>query len=178
VGVETSKYPAQEVFFIAVLGPEEAGRLGRPGRFDGYDVRAYAYDSRVYAGLVKPAAAAEDQFMAALLEFAGLAGTVAKPQAAEDADSLIFDITAAISRNPEFRNARTQEYISSDGKACLLIRTDEVMLEKLTFADSTEKNMEAVLAEACAEFKRHPSFAGFAIHHYKSYKELCEKDSQ
>ncbi|MCX5715586.1 MAG: PDZ domain-containing protein [Candidatus Omnitrophica bacterium] len=175
IGVETSKYPAQQVYFTAALKQEDAQRLSGLNEFEGSRVRTYTYNNTLYAGLVKPAGADETGFNDALLRFAGSMGGILKPENKEEADNLIFDLTAAVSKNPEYGDAQVREYAASDGKTFLLVKADEVMLAKLTFADMTQKGMEAVLTEAYAEFKKHPSFAGFAIHHYRSYKDLCAR---
>jgi hypothetical protein len=46
-------------------------------------------------------------------------------------------------------------------------------LSNISFAGKTEKQFEQELKEAEKEFLKHPSFGGFAIHHYESYRKLC-----
>gem|GEM_PF-517854 len=179
VGVETSEYPAQEAYFVSVLTEAEFNNKapGIPGtnRFENFTLRAYPYNGKIYIGLVKPRGADEENFKNALSKLEDFYGRIPKPAVKEELDNLVFDIMQAISSNPEFRDARYEEYNGADNSPFIAFIANEVILEKLTFAALTEKDLDGVLAEARKEFENYPSFAGFAIHHYKSYKELCEK---
>lgn len=184
VGVETSKYPKQEVYFISrldedvfnkYLSEEETSWLVGGTRFSGFSLKIYTDNKQTYIGLMKLEKAAEEDFQKALFELGALFGGIAKPEDEEGLNELTFDAIEAISQNPEFRDIRYQEYSSEDGSSFLMFAAKEVMLEKLTFADLTQRDLNKVLVEAKREFERHPSFAGFAIHYYKSYKALCEK---
>ncbi|NQU73660.1 MAG: hypothetical protein HQ547_03000 [Candidatus Omnitrophica bacterium] len=185
VGVETSKYPNQEVYFISrldedkfnkYLSDEETSWFVGGTRFNGFSLKTYTDNKKTYIGLMKPEKAAEEDFKKALFELRALFGGIVKPEDEEGLSELTFDAIEAISQNPEFRDIRYQEYSSEDGSSFLMFAAKEVMLEKLTFADLTQRDLNKVLVEAKREFERHPSFAGFAIHYYKSYKALCEKD--
>jgi len=46
---------------------------------------------------------------------------------------------------------------------------------KLTFKDKNISELAEVMEKAESEFRRFPSFRGFAIHHYKSYKLLQQE---
>ncbi len=46
---------------------------------------------------------------------------------------------------------------------------------KLTFKDKNISELAEVMKKAESEFRRFPSFRGFAIHHYKSYKLLHQE---
>jgi len=185
VGVETSKYPKQEVYFISrldedvfnkFLSEEETSWLAGGTRFNGFSLKTYTDNKKTYIGLMKPEKAAEEDFKKVLFELGAAFGGIAKPEDEEELSQLTFDAIEAISQNPEFRDIRYQQYESKDGASLLMFVTREVMLEKLTFADLTQKDFNKVLTEAKKEFERHTSFAGFAIHYYRSYKALCEKD--
>ena len=185
VGVETSKYPKNTVHFVSLLDKNEfevlfsdpeRGRLLKDNRFDDFKFSTYTEGNKVYLGLVKPDGANDGSFEKSLLKFTGLFGGIPCPREKGELDSLTFDVMEALFKNPEFKDIEYQEYTSRDGKPLLMFTAKEVLLSKLTFADMTEKDLNDTLAEAYKEFKNYPSFAGFAIHYYKSYKELCEKE--
>jgi len=179
VGVETSEYPQQEAYFISALTEAEfnnkAPGILNTNRFEDFILRTHLYNGKVYIGLVRPQGANEENFKKALSKLMDSYGRIQKPAAKEELDNLAFDIMQAISSNPEFRDVRYEEYNGAAGAASLAFIAKEIILEKLTFATFTEKDMDAVLAEARREFESYPSFAGFAIHHYRSYKELCDR---
>ena len=184
VGIETSRYPDQEVYFVSVLNKDEFNKyflkketpdFARGEPFEGFSLRIYCYDNKIYIGLVRPAGAKEENFKKALLKLETIFERIAQPEKNEDAGKLIFDVIYALSQNPEFRDVKSQGYNSENNKPFLMFVAKEVILEKLTFADLSEKAINDTMAEAKKEFENYPSFAGFAIHHYKSYRELCEK---
>ncbi|MDD5449308.1 MAG: PDZ domain-containing protein [Candidatus Omnitrophica bacterium] len=182
VGVETSRYPKQQVYFVSVLSADEFNKKAKEpdsplmkSRFLGFSLRAHTNGANTYIGLVRPDDADEEKFIQALSELEMLFGRIRKVEGQEALDTLTFDIIKAISENPEYKDIRVVEYQAPDSKACLMFAADEIMLEKLTFADLTEEDMNNVLKEAKAEFENYPAFAGFAIHYYRSYRELCNK---
>lgn len=185
VGVETSKYPLQEVYIVSIVPEdklnkiieEKKGALDLAGqnRFEGFGLRLHTSDKKMYVGLVKPEGAEGEAFKQALFKLGDIFGRVERPDEKAQYDELSFDVQYNLSKNPEFRDTQAEEYTTEGENIYLVFKAKEVMLEKLTFADSTEKDLESVLAEAAREFRNFPAFAGFAIHHYKSYKALCNK---
>ena len=185
IGVETSTYPKGSVCFVSSLGREEFTRRLERGDiadlikegslFEGFTLRSHTVDNTVYVGLARPEGADEGAFTAAVFKLAALFGGILKPQGQGALDERTFDIISVLSANPEFRDIRGEEYTGSDGAPCLRFTAQEAMLEKTTFAGMSEADLNNVLAEAARAFEAYPGFAGFAIHHYKSYRELCEK---
>ena len=51
----------------------------------------------------------------------------------------------------------------------------EIMTDKITFAGKTKAEMEAVLREAAEHYRGSPSFRGFAIHHYTTWKAMKDE---
>ncbi len=77
----------------------------------------------------------------------------------------------ALRADPEWRDAQPAPVADSgSGRAFPGVRATRTMLPKLTFAGRSVAEMERELARAEAEFGRHPSYAGIAIHHYESYR--------
>ncbi|MEI8175645.1 MAG: PDZ domain-containing protein [Candidatus Omnitrophota bacterium] len=184
VGVETSRYPKQEVFFVSCLEKEAFNRLLTQEKnadvlqnfiFEGFGFRVHSARSKVYLGLVKPAGVDGVQFERALAHLGGRFGRIVKPADKAHADDLIFDMVSDAGENVEFRDVQCHESQGADGTACLLLSAREEILEKLTFAGMSEAALVAELALAKKAFAPYPAFAGFAIHHYKSYKEICER---
>ncbi len=70
------------------------------------------------------------------------------------------------------------EIIDMDSKKGIFLfarRTTFVPSEKLTFRNKKLVDLAEVMEKTESEFSRFPSFYGFAIHHYKSYKLMQQK---
>lgn len=176
VGLETSRYPNQKVYFVSIAGEKEFNdRPLKETRFEKFALRVHASDKKIYIGLVKPENADDAEFKKAMLGLGSLFGRISKPYTNEEAERLTMDTVFALSSNPEIVDPRPEEYTDESGQAFMMFSAREEILEKLTFAGKTEKDLDTVMEEAKREFEAYPSFAGFAIHHYRSYKELCDK---
>jgi hypothetical protein len=113
-----------------------------------------------------------------MLDLGGLFGRITRPGSAEETQKFTMDTVFALSSNPEIVDPHPEDYTDENGQPFISFVAREEMLEKLTFAGKTEKDLNNVLEEAKKELAAYPAFAGFAIHHYRSYKELCEKTPQ
>jgi len=71
---------------------------------------------------------------------------------------------------PEFRSIDLK-----NGTFLCLKKKTFVPSAKLTFKDKNIRELEEVMEKAESEFSRFPSFYGFAIHSYESYKLLRQK---
>ncbi len=184
VGVETSKYENPEVYIVSA--PSKAGfdkyiskeankAIAQNSLFEGFPIRINVYEDSVYIGIVKSPGSETTAFDKAITKLEEQFGRIPKPADKKKLDNFVFDTINNIMENHELRDVEYQGYVSPDGKQCLMFKAREVMLEKLTFADMTEKELNDQLSEAKKAFEGYPGFAGFAIHHYKSYKAICDK---
>ncbi|MBI4335084.1 MAG: hypothetical protein HY589_00335, partial [Candidatus Omnitrophica bacterium] len=164
IGVETSRYPAREIYFVSAGEKAPDAGILLSSRFEGFPLVAHPFGKQLYIGLAKAEGADGKAFNNALDKLGGLFGRIEKPPDEKAFGDIVFDVTAALSSNPEFRDVDYKEYARD--KAFLLFSAREVMLEKLTFYGFGEKDMGAVLAEARKGFEDYPAFAGFALHHY------------
>ena len=55
------------------------------------------------------------------------------------------------------------------------METTEIEPPKITFFGKNEEYLNKVLNQTIEYFKSYKGFAGVAIHHYRTYKDLCEK---
>ncbi|MFH1848171.1 MAG: PDZ domain-containing protein [Candidatus Omnitrophota bacterium] len=182
IGLETSSYESNACFVSRLDAAEysriaaEHGLSGAPSqlRFEGQPLKVYVKDGKAYVGL---SGTKEDPVKKdALKKLGGMFGFIYKPEAAGENSSFVFDVEHPLSQNPEFRDIDTREMDAGDGRKALIVTLKEIIMEKLTFAHLSEADLNAVLAESQKEFANYPGFAGFAIHYYKSYKALAEKE--
>lgn len=66
-------------------------------------------------------------------------------------------------------------YGGVNGRVLRQIRSIDVPAAKLTFADKKAEDLKEVVQEAASEFMQYPSFYGFAIHSYESYRPWFER---
>ena len=52
------------------------------------------------------------------------------------------------------------------------------MLSKITFGDDTLKDLQTQTDAAHEFFSEHPSFAGFAVHYYRTYEQLVQRHKE
>jgi hypothetical protein len=68
------------------------------------------------------------------------------------------------------------EYATKVGKEVYVgVETIEIEPPKITFFGKNEEYLNKVLNQTIEYFKSYTGFAGVAIHHYRTYKDLCEK---
>lgn len=71
------------------------------------------------------------------------------------------------------------EYADRTGKTVVIgVETIQTEPRKVTFYGMGIAAMEEQLAIAETEFASHPSFAGFAVHHLRTYRSMAERASQ
>jgi hypothetical protein len=146
---------------------------------DGFSLRAHPFEGenekKIYLGIVRPEGADEKNFREAMLKLGGQFGRIRRPDTAGETEHLAMNTALDLSTNPEIAGPRPEAYTDESGQQFLAFVAREEMLDRLTFAGKTEEELNGVLAEAQKELEAYPAFAGFAIHHYRSYRELCEK---
>ena len=146
VGVETSRYPDQKIYFVSIVSEKEFNsRPLNEARLGKFSLRAHPSDKKIYLGLVKLENADEAEFKNAMLNLGKIFGRIAKPYPAEEAEKLTMDTVFALSSNPEIVDPRPEEYTDENGQAFLMFVARDEMLEKLTFAGKAEKELNSVL---------------------------------
>ncbi len=60
------------------------------------------------------------------------------------------------------------------GKIHLLVKADYIVPGKITFADENARQFAVQTKLAEEQFVKHPSYAGLAIHHYRSFRDLVQ----
>jgi len=183
IGLETSIYPPQKAYFVSTINKDRFDKLiekkGLDGfagqnRFEGFGLSTHAYNDKVYIGLVKPEGANDKHFDTALSKIRSLFGEIPRPADEETYNDLVFDTHHALSASSELQDIQVIEYSGKAGKV-LMFEAEVAMLKKLTFEHLREEDLNEVMSQTSAELKAYPSFNGFAIHYYKTYRSLCEK---
>ena len=179
LGVETFRYDPAQVYFIygipnltEVIG-EEARKTLTASRFKGYRVRRIRINSTNLIGLVQPPEDKDDRKISdALIKLSRLFSHQANGQSFSIED-LKLTASYAIGDNPEYNGF--DPFVFKDlekNQNVFGFKTTEIMLEKITFAGKTKREMEQVLGEVADNFRSFEHFFGFAIHYYKSYKSM------
>ncbi len=175
IGVETGDSPASQTVFLHGI-PESRWQQLTPKdfpllearRFHGFSLHSHSNDVWRFVGLGKPESAADlPRFRQALLEMQAMLKVATG------------DCPAALERErPIFARGEYRGYesfaLSEPGTACpQAFETTSPALPKITFFGLTEKDLERELALTSRAFAAEPSFYGFAIHHFTSYKQIC-----
>jgi hypothetical protein len=169
LGVETFKYEPTPVSFV--YGMPEADWLalqtGTAGcvfssRVNGFQVRSFTDGTRRYIGVAERAGMDRAAFNAALAGLQRLYGARETNTAA-----LARAAAAGLKRNPDYRGFEPFALTNAVG-----FTTTEIMIDKITFAGKTQGEMEAVLKEVGEFYRSNPSFVGFAVHHYTTWKAM------
>ncbi len=186
IGVETFRYEPTPVVFI--YGPAESDWMGYQGwalgsttmlssAVGGFKVRTFTDGSRRYIGLAEsPGMPSQDYYMRTLAALYSLYGATTAGRTA-DIGELEQRVPKAVRGNPDYRDFETFAWTNkaSGEIAAAGFRTTEIMTDKITFAGKTKAEMEAVLREAAEHYRGSPSFRGFAIHHYTTWKAMKDE---
>jgi len=182
VGVETSRYPDSTVTYLYGLEKPEFNRqfekvekeLEDGIYYDGFKLRLLKDAVHIHPGLVVSSETRHHVYEDTLLKLARCLGCNFSSTAPETIDRMVFDLKSMLKNNIELRGFTQSEWEGTKtGEHYVFFETDEIMLPKISFAGKDEHMLEDELKEAEAEFSKYSSFCGFAIHHYKSYQELC-----
>lgn len=172
VGVETFKEAPLQVSFIY-------RNLRKPinstSRFENFKIRIINEKSQKLIGLVRPNNFENPAaFETALIKLHKVYGLDSDLQISE-VDELTSIAKSVINNNPGFDGFKP--FVIKDDNEQVLARgfnTTEYMLDKITFAGKTKREMEEVLTEVVDTFSDKESFIGFAIHYYQTYKTMAD----
>jgi hypothetical protein len=187
VGVETAACQGAAVLFAVGLPRAEferrircdASEIVALSRLDGYRLRVMDDGDHVHVGLeVREANSAADRIRIAeaisrvALDF-GL-GQELDPPSASALQLRLVDKLAGQSGWSGARDCSVRDPRS--GRVHLLVKVDGIEPNKITFADENAGHflMQTGLAEA--EFTKHACYAGMAVHHYESFRQLLRPD--
>ena len=179
LGVETFKYKPTKITFL--YGSTEKLWKMRSSVFPAmksstvneFKVRTVTDGFSRFFGLAHPSPLnSRDAFDRALMklnrEFKG-----ANQLTGEDAEEILARAETMISRNPEYDDF--ESFVRRDEKGNIVavgFTVTEHMLDKITFAGKPKAYMESVLAEVAEYFYDSPSFVGFAVHYYSTWKAM------
>ncbi len=177
IGVETFRYEPTPVLFL--YGPPEelwqttgGGTVAMKSAMGGFKMRTFADGRRRYIGLAQSIPPKDPSgFAVALTNLYARCN----PTPAGDPDLKALDAAAeeALRRQPDYRGFEPFVLRNPAGRLLAAgFKTTEVMLDKITFAGKSKPEMEAVLKEVAEFFRADPAFAGFAIHHYTTYRAM------
>ncbi|MBN1270510.1 MAG: hypothetical protein JXB04_13050 [Kiritimatiellae bacterium] len=184
IGVETFTYPLIDVWFVVGLPHElfekmfrgAGGKCARLSRVR--DLRTQMFDdgANIHVGVElppEPTPEQDRQLRGALADIAGHFSAASHPALREKVDSIRMDAEFGVSGNVEWTNPRKRDIDLGEGQAAIpgFVATS-IMLPKITFADETYEYMQEQLRASEAEFVRHKSFAGMAIHFYDTYRQM------
>lgn len=175
IGVETFRYDPTPVSFIYGMPETEWRALaaGNPALFsstvDDFKVRTMSDGRTRYFGIAHPVPMkSKGALNHALINLYRRFGA-----APDKVDELSGPAESLIGRNPEYDGFEPFILRDKDGKLQAAgFTTTEYMLDKITFAGKSKAEMEGVLAEVADFFYSSPSFIGFAVHYYSTWKAM------
>ncbi|MFH0878091.1 MAG: hypothetical protein V2A34_00110 [Lentisphaerota bacterium] len=180
IGVETFKYEPTPIVFIYGL-PESDWQALQAGsspllslsNVNDFKARSITDGNRRFLGISPPVPLKQGGvFTNALNKLYREFGATAQGRTADLAE-LRDAAQQMIETNPEYGGF--DEFMVKDKDGNLLsagFATTEYMLDKITFAGKTKTRLNAVLNEVEAYYLPHPSFHGFAIHYYSTFKAM------
>jgi len=175
IGVETFRYKPTPVSFIYGMPEDKWKKLTSnnayllSSRVNDFRVRTLSDGSMRYFGIAHPIPLKNKRALdLALMEL--YRRFSAKN---EDVSTLKEAAEMMISSNPEYKGFEPFVVRDKNGKLQSAgFTTTEYMLDKITFAGKSKKEMESVLAEVADYFYEFPSFYGFAVHYYSTWKAM------
>jgi hypothetical protein len=182
IGVETFKYKPIKIFFLAGMPRSEFSskmkktNLGFKSQIGRFKIRLLDDGVNLHAGLAFTPdlnGKINSEFKTALLELGSSFSQNVWLDRKRELDSILFDAEWKIGQMPEYEGFEIRE-IKDDKRKILYVgfEVTEVMLEKITFAGYPKSYLDKQLRQAALFFSSYPSFYGFAIHYYKTYKEM------
>jgi len=183
LGVETYRDQPTPVYFLDGIPEEQWPALVEENRdvmwstrFQGFRLATYAAGAYRHLGLSRPASAVErGAFEEALAALWKIRQRFVGNQGGQKSDAAADAVRKAIVRAPNYHGYERFMITTEDGaiRAAGFV-TRAQMPEKITFAGKTRSVLEEVLDEVAFAFRDEPSFIGFAIHYYKTYRALPE----
>ena len=183
IGVETFKYVPMDIVFV--YGPPEDvwqqaladdENMFYTSTVKDFKVRAISSGGRRYLGIARPENMKDPKvFDEALIELYNRFGATTGGREADLFD-ISLDAANAIQTNPEYEGFEEFTIKDDDGNVKAMgFKTTEYMLGKITFAEESKAELEEVFKEVAEAYADNPSFIGFAIHFYKTYRDLPDE---
>ncbi|MEW5980753.1 MAG: hypothetical protein AB1806_00115 [Acidobacteriota bacterium] len=183
MGVETSRSTPTPVWFVVgqpsgdvdrLLASDAAG-LSPDGRFRGHRLRIIDDVAHTHVGLALPGsdpAAVPGEVREALVSLARRFSVLSAPGAPRG-DEALDRALRALRANREWEDPTAVPLeVAGTGERFPGIIATNVMLPKLTFAGLPLDVMRREVAEAEGVFAGYSTYAGIAIHHFESYRNL------
>ncbi len=169
LGVETFSYPPRSVTFAGSMSADDhrksmaEGPLAGNYLWDSFRIRTVSAGRRVWIGLMHDA---ELEPGAAELSgaLASLGDSLARLQPAANTPENVEGVfRESVVRDPELSNVR---------RSGPWLTVDIRMLDKVTFAEETRRDVELAFEETSQAFEGHRGFGGFAVHYYETWRDL------
>lgn len=186
VGLETFTYQPTKVMFATGLPRArfeqairaKAADFAMRSRINGFRIQVFEDGANVHVGIELPAKPSPEQEAKATRTMAEIArrfGASADPELKAKADQIRMDAEFGVSADVEWDDARSLVIKNPEGASYSGFTAMSIMLPKITFADENYEHLQTQMKAAEKEFRKHPSFAGFAIHYFDTYLEKVEQ---
>ncbi len=189
MGVETFAYTPTDVLF-AVGRPRaefqdavrsEACDVSKLSRVDGHRLRVFDDGENVHIGIEIADALTLSQRIAIAHTISNLAAAfgVNHISDAEHGESIQEALRQSLVQAKDWSDVTPLSVRDpATGETHRLVKATAAMLDKITFADENEKRFSSQINAAEEYFSKHKSYAGIAIHHYDSYRDLLESGAK
>jgi len=188
IGVETFAYAPTRVWFALGLPREEfrralQGRGSRTAflsRLEGFRLQVFDDGSNVHVGIQIPADARPQELRrmrGVMHKLASQFGLGVPPASKETIAKVYATAAAAIGVSPEWKDFQRRAIPGGETAAAAApgFVATRMMLPKITFADDDYGYMTRQLRSAEALLAGHESYAGLAVHFYRTFRRLAEK---
>ncbi len=191
MGIETFSYQPTDVWFAVGLPrevyadliqrDEEVRQYAQFSRIDGLRMQIYDDGTYIHVGVEIPLELTPDrkkEIKATMAKLAQRFGASAYPKLKGQADNIYGHIHDKLRRDVEWTNPRVRDIIDPVNRTKYAgIVATSIMLPKVTFAQETYEEIQTQVGAAEEFFSRYKSYAGIAVHYYKTYLAI-KKDAE
>ena len=190
MGIETFTYQPTECWMLVGLPYEKYTRAieakakdySRFSRVDGFRTQIFGDGENIHVGIelpLDPTTQQETEAEKTMVELARRLGASGYKDLADQIQTIRDREKRELARDVEWENPRDYDIIDPVTKEVYAaVRATRIMLPKITFAQESYAEIQSQIAAAEYDFSRYKSYAGIAIHYYKTYKEKLDIERQ
>ena len=186
MGVETFSYEDRACWFAVGLPREKFARaiettaadLSLLSRVNGFRKQVFDDGTSIHVGIELPAKPTPEQNQRAketMILIARKLGVSGDPALRANVERLTTIARRGFAADVEWAAPKERDIVDlGDGKVYAGLEANRIMLSKVTFAQEQYQEIMAQMDAAESFFSRSKSYAGIAIHYYKTYRAKVE----
>lgn len=190
MGIETFSYDARECWFAVGLPRarfakaigDGASTLSKLSRVNGFRKQVFDDGANIHVGIELPARPTPQEVQRAqetMIMIARQLGASCDPALKTNVDRLAAAARKGLTSDVEWSDPQERPIVDPEtSQAYAGVTATRVMLSKVTFAQESYEELVAQVDAAQAFFSRSKSYAGIAIHYYKTYRAKVQAAKQ